>query len=121
MPKFAALALAGMVFSCPAIADEPWVFEFEFAHLVGPSSRVLQPSCTKVVPVEAVQWYASDPRPGWAWSCGNEQPMYLHFLGRRCAKWKVIELTCGWRHFSSPFDNHEITFDAISVRGRFSW
>lgn len=106
----------------PAAAD-PWVFEFEFAYGIhDKTDRLLQEDCGRVVPVESAQWYAIDPRPGFTISCGNEQPMFLSFLGRRC--WKPLpsfQMECGWRHFSSPRDNHEISFDAISVRGRFEW
>jgi hypothetical protein len=101
--------------------EKPWVFEFELATS-SPSrlDRLLNPSCSKVVPVELVEWYSVDPRPGWERSCGNDQPMYLHFLGRRC--WKPLPnfiVECGWRHFSSPGDSNEVAFDALSVRGKF--
>lgn len=105
-----------------AFAGERWIYEFEFSYAVAQSSRLLNPSCTKVVPVELVDWYSQDPRLGWEISCGNRQPMYLHFLGRRC--WKPLPnlvFQCGWTHMSSPFDQQEVTFDAISVRGRFTF
>jgi hypothetical protein len=104
-------------------AAEPWVFDFELAYgIPTKTDRLLSEDCTRVVPVQFVQWYARDPRPGWEVACGNKQPMFLSFLGRRC--WKPLEnliFYCGWTHFSSPGDNHEITFDALSVRGRFEW
>jgi hypothetical protein len=104
-------------------AAEPWVFDFEFAWGIPDRyDRLLNPACTKVVPVEYAQWYVSDPRGGFTIACGNNQPMYMHFLGRQC--WRPLpnfRMECGWRHFSSPGDNHEISFDALSVRGRFQW
>jgi hypothetical protein len=104
-------------------AADPWVFDFELAYgIPNKTDRLLNPACTRVVPVQYVEWHAKDPRAGFTIACGNDQPMYLHFLGRRC--WKPLPkltLYCGWTHFSSPGDNHEISFDALSVRGRFQW
>ena len=104
-------------------AADPWVFDFEFAWGIPDRyDRLLNPACTKVVPVQYVDYYAVDRQRGWEIACGNDQPMYMHFLGRSC--WKPsrnFRLECGWRHFSSPGDNEEISFDAFSVRGRFEW
>jgi hypothetical protein len=106
-----------------AVADDKWVYEFELAWgIPSKTDRLLAADCGAVVPVQFVEWYAVDPKPGWQISCGNNQPMFLHFLGRRC--WNPLpklELYCGWTHFSSPADNHEISFDALSVRGRFEF
>jgi hypothetical protein len=119
--RFATLAEAiiALLFALPSRAQ--WVYEFEFAYAIRPD-RLLAASCTKVVPLVYVANYAAEQRPGWEVSCGNDQPMYTHFLGRRC--WKPsprFQLECGWRHFSSPGDREEISFDALSVRGRFEW
>ena len=104
-------------------AADPWVFEWELAWGIPDRyDRLLNPACTKVVPVEYASFYAKNPQPGWEISCGNSQPMYTHFLGRTC--WKPLpnfQMECGWRHFSSPGDAHEISFDAISIKGRFQW
>jgi hypothetical protein len=104
-------------------AADPWVFDFEFAFGIPDRyDRLLNPACTKVVPVQYVDFYVRDPKAGWEIACGNNQPMFLSFLGRRC--WKPLpnfEMECGWRHFSSPNDRNEISFDAFSVRGRFEW
>lgn len=105
-----------------AFADGPWSFEFEFGRLLPSSDRLLSEACTKVVPVDYVAWYAIDPRPGFEISCGNNQPVYLHWLGRRIGRpLPNLEIEIGWRHFSSVADSQEISFDALSVRGRFSW
>ena len=116
------LALALLLLPLSAAAD-PWVYEFEFAWGVpGHYDRLLNPACTAVVPVQYVDYYVVDRQKGWEISCGNNRPMYLHFLGRRC--WKPLpnfQMECGWRHFSSPNDNREVFFDAFSVRGRFHW
>jgi hypothetical protein len=106
-----------------AFADKPWVFEAELlAMLPAYEDRLLTPSCTKVVPVEYVDWYARDPRPGWEISCGNKQPMYMHWLGRRVGRpLPNLVLEVGWRHFSSPADAHELSFDAVGIRGRFEF
>ncbi len=116
-------ALAAVVMSCPAFADGPWLFEFEFGVPVeSSSSRLVRSSCSKVVPVDLVQWYAIDPRPGWEVSCGNDRPVYHHFLGRRIGRpLPQLVLEFGWRHFSSPGDHNEIEYDAVAVRGRFTW
>lgn len=104
-------------------AAAPWVYEFELGALLPTADRLLnEKHCTSVVPVEYVKWYATDPRPGWTVACGNKQPVYNHFLGRRCAKpLPKLIIECGWRHFSSPNDRHEISYDAIAVRGRFAF
>lgn len=116
------LAVLASLWSFSAAAD-PWVFEFEFSYgLPDRLDRLLSPTCSKVVPVEYARWYASDPRPGFEIACGNNQPMFHSFLGRRC--WKPLPklvFHCGYSHFSSPSDNHEITFDALSIRGRFDF
>jgi hypothetical protein len=125
-------AAAGIAVLCPAQArdfqvpraagEPPWVFEFEFTYgLDGYLDRLLLEDCGVVVPPQYVQYYASDPRPGWTIACGNEQPMFTSFLGRRCAQIRRVEITCGWRHFSSPGDSHELTFDAFSIRGRITF
>lgn len=109
------------IYSHQARADEPWVYEFEFGYHFR-NDRLLEPSCGKVVPIEYVQYYASEPRPGWEVACGNSQPTYTHFLGRRCGRpLPRLTMECGWRHFSSPFDAHEISYDALAIRGRFKW
>lgn len=104
-------------------SDGPWVYEFEFGALIAGDLRLLRQSqCTKVVPIEVIDWYVIEPRAGWEISCGNREPTYNHFLGRRC--WKPLPrlvFECGWRHFSSPADNHELSYDSLAIRGRFSW
>lgn len=117
------LAALAMVFACPAFADDgPWFYEFEFSHtLPGYTDRLIEPDCGFVVPTQYVQWYAADPRPGWAVACGNEQPMFFGALGRKCGKLGPVKFECLWRHMSSPNDSHEITFDGFGVRGRISW
>lgn len=109
--------------AAPAMAEGPWVYEFEFGYQIPSSSnRLFHPSCDKVVPVQFAEWYVADPRRGWQISCGNNQPIYNHFLGRRCAKpLPNLVFECGWRHLSSPNDGNELEYDAIAVRGRFSW
>jgi hypothetical protein len=105
-----------------AFADEPWVYEFEFCGFIAADRLFWESSCTKVIPIQFAEWYAQTKNPGWTISCGNRQPTYTHFLGRRC--WKPLPklvLECGWRHFSSPMDSQELTFDSLAVRGRFSW
>jgi hypothetical protein len=116
-------ALALLLLLPMTAAADPWVFDFELAYgLPDRTDRLLTEDCTKVVPVQFVQWYAIDPKPGWEVACGNNQPMYYHFLGRRIAKpLPNLSLYLGWSHFSSPGDNHEITFDALAIRGRFGW
>jgi len=101
---------------------KPWVFEFEFAAGLPSMDKLLKPDfCSKVIPAEHAKKYLDLGKPaGLEISCGNNQPMYLHFLGRRC--WKPLpnfQMDCGWRHFSSPSDGNEITFDAFSVKGAF--
>lgn len=119
--KAALLILLSALFSSSALGAE-WVYEFEFGGMLPSSDRLLLPGCTKVVPRELVQWYAIDPRPGWEISCGNRQPYYLHFLGRNCGRpLPRLRFECGWRHFSSPADKEEVSFDALAIRGRFSW
>ena len=117
------LAALALLCAAPSFADDTWVFDFELAYgIPSRTDRLLKPDCGTVVPVQFVDWYVVDARPGWEISCGNRQPMYVHFLGRRC--WKPLEklsFYCGWTHFSSPADNHEITFDAFSIRGRFGF
>lgn len=117
------LAVLSLLWSFSAAAEGPWVFEFELSSMLpGYEDRLLHPACTKVVPVQYVEWYARDPRPGWEISCGNDQPMYMHWLGRRIGRpLPNLVLEAGWRHFSSPGDAHELSFDAIGVRGRFNW
>lgn len=104
-------------------AEGRYFFEFELGiPIVYSSSRLMLPQCTKVVPTELVKWYAVDPRPGWEISCGNDVPIYHHFIGRRIGRPLpnlVVEM--GWRHMSSPGDHNEIEYDAFAVRGRFSW
>jgi hypothetical protein len=114
---------AALLLGSPALAADKWVYEFELGFpLVRSTDSLLLTSCTKVVAVENVQAYALDPRPGWEHSCGNNSPVYNHFLGRRCGKLLPrLVMECGWRHFSSPDDRHEIEYDAIVVRGRFTW
>ena len=116
------LALLLVTCECAHAEEKPWVFEFELAFSGGTHlDRLLSPSgCSKVVPTKYVDWYAVEPRAGYEIACGNDQPMYLHFLGREC--WKPLpnfRMECGWRHFSSPSDGNEITFDAFSVKGAF--
>ena len=111
-----------LLISFPAFAEGRWVYEFEFGALLPSSDRLLSERCTKVVPVQLVEWYAADPRPGWTISCGNRQPIYLHFLGRQIGRpLPRLRLELGWRHFSSPNDSREISFDALAVRGRFTF
>ena len=104
-------------------AADPWVFEWELAWGIPDRyDRLLNPACTNVVPVEYAEFYVNDPRPGFTIACGNEQPMFYAFVGRRCAKpLPKLIFYCGFSHFSSPNDNSEISFDALSVRGRFEW
>lgn len=103
-------------------ADELWAYEFEFGYMLPASDRLFAADCRKVVPVQFVAWYAVDPRPGWEVSCGNQQPVFTHFLGRRCFKpLPKLVFDCGWRHFSSPNDREELSFDTLGIRGRFSW
>ena len=104
-------------------SDKPWVYEISFDFGI-PSylDRLLEPSCGQVVKTSEVYGYHLDPRPERTISCGNNQPMFQHFLGRRC--WKPLpnfQMDCGWRHFSAPNDSHEITFDAFAVKGAFRW
>jgi hypothetical protein len=117
------LLLALLLLPSIASAEDRWLFEFEFGvPIVYSSSRLLLPQCTKVVPVQYVKLYAADPRPGWEISCGNEVPIYNHFLGRRIGRPLpnlVVEM--GWRHLSSPGDHNEFEYDSLSVRGRFQW
>ncbi len=119
----ALILAAALAAAQPAIADGPWVFEFEFGvPLEYSTSRLLLSDCTKVVPVELVEWYVEDPRAGWEISCGNDRPIYNHFLGRRIGRpLPNLDIELGWRHLSSPGDHHGIEYDAIAVRGRFRW
>ena len=121
LPRLLAAALC--LLPLQAFADDKWLFEFEFGIPVEYStSRLILSDCHKVVPAELVDWYAIDPRPGWEISCGNDRPIYHHFVGRRIGRPLpnfVFEL--GWRHMSSPGDHNEIEYDAIAVRGRFTW
>ena len=102
--------------------EKPWVFEFEFAAGLPSMDKLLDPDfCSKVIPAVHAKKYLDLGKPaGLEISCGNTQPMYLHFLGREC--WKPLpnfRMKCGWRHFSSPNDGNEIMFDALSVKGEF--
>src|SRR3990167_2133540 len=109
-------------FSTTARADRPWFFEAEFAYMLPNSDRLLLPTCTKVIPQTYVAFYSTEQRPGWEVSCGNRQPLYTHFIGRRCGQpLPRLVIECGWRHLSSPFDSEEVSFDALAVRGRFTW
>ena len=105
------VALLATLLCAPVLADDPWVFEFEFDYgIPGKLDRLLDPDiCTTVM----------HPERGPV-SCGNKQPMYQHFLGRRIGRpLPKLEIELGWRHFSSPMDAREISFDALAVRGRF--
>lgn len=106
-----------------AAAEGKWLYEFELGIPVEYStSRLVLDDCTKVVPVEMARWYAVEPRSGWEISCGNDSPVFHHFLGRRIGRpLPKLVLELGWRHFSSPGDRNEIEYDAIAVRGRFVW
>ena len=120
--KLTALIIVALLAVTPAAyaADGPFVYEFEFGYKFA-SQRLMFASCDKVVPLVYVQNYAVDPRPGWTVSCGGSNPVYTHFLGRRCAKpLPRLVLECGWRHMSHAGDSTEITYDAIAVRGRFT-
>jgi hypothetical protein len=118
----AILLLGAGVARCARAGDAPWFYEFEFGYLMPSSDRLLTAACTKVVPAQFVAWYAVDPRPGWEMSCGNRQPVFNHFVGRECFKpLPKLVFHCGWRHFSSPNDREEISYDALSIRGRFAW
>lgn len=114
------VALLATLLCGPALADEPWVFEFEFDYGIK-LDRLLDPDlCTKAVMTQFVPVYVESGDTRWTTSCGNRQPMYQHFLGRRIGRpLPKLEIELGWRHFSSPMDAHEISFDALAVRGRF--
>lgn len=118
-----ALAVAMCWLPLQAFADEKWAFEFEFTEaLPWTTSRLFLPACTKVVPIQLVQSYAVNPRPGWEISCGNNQPMFTSWLGRQIGQpLPHLKLEFGWRHLSSPMDSQELEFDSIGVRGRFSF
>lgn len=116
--------LAAILLLATATAHaDPWVYEFEFDFSTPRFvDRLLAEGCGKVVNVNLVSAYAVDPRPGWEVSCGNNRPFYNHFLGRDCFKpLPRLVIECGWRHFSSPADGNEITYDAFAVRGRFEF
>lgn len=117
------LAAAVMLSPLPVFAQRAWVYEFEFGvPVMSSTSRLLNPSCTKVVPVQLAQWYAADPRGGWEISCGNDVPTYHHFFGRRIGRpLPNLVMELGWRHFSSPGDHNEVEYDSVAVRGRFTW
>ena len=122
----ALLALLTVLWSVPSFARDgdggPWFYEFEFSYnLPGQMDRLLAPECTKVVPVEVVDWYYHDRRPGWEISCGNRQPMYFGTIGRRCWQWGRVLFECLARHVSSPKDANEITFDGVGIRGRIEF
>jgi hypothetical protein len=118
-----ALALVALLLTTSARADEPWAFEFELTHILpGTSNRLFYPQCTKVVPVQFIEWYMKDPRKGWEISCGNDQPMFTSWLGRRIGRpLPNLTIEFGWRHLSSPGDQNELEFDSVGVRGRFRW
>lgn len=123
MKMAAILATCGVLACGPAQASKTWVYEFEFGHqLQSSSSRLYSPTCSKVVPVELVNWYMFDRRPGWEISCGNRQPVYNHFFGRSIGQpLPNLRIELGWRHMSSPADHNELEYDAIAVRGRFEF
>lgn len=117
-----AVQLAIVALLMPGMACAQWVYEFELGYMLPNSDRLLI-ECERVVQTRFVDYYIADGRPlAWTNACGNRQPVYTHFIGRRC--WKPLPrlvFECGWRHFSSPFDHQEITFDAAAIRGRFGW
>lgn len=117
------MRLALLLLLLPSLASAEWLYEFEFGVPIERStSRLMHEKCRKVVPTEYVQWYAVDPRPGWEISCGNRTPVYQHFIGRRIGRpLPRLTMELGWRHMSSPWDHNEIEYDAVAVRGRFTW
>lgn len=112
-----------------AFADGPWSFEFEFGVNLA-ASRVMSHDCEKVVPLKHAGFYVDrvrNPHPdyptdGLLWSCGGDAPLYNHWLGRKIGQpLPNLRLEVGWRHFSHYGDSTETSYDAIGVRGRFSW
>jgi hypothetical protein len=127
------VAAAMCLLPFPAFADGPWMFEWEFGYKVA-ASRIMSADCHKVAPLGHADFYsqlvriggqdgpAYQPTAGFLWSCGGSNPVYNHFLGRRCAKpLPNLVFECGWRHMSHAWDHTETHYDALAVRGRFSW
>lgn len=124
LARFLVAAMCCLPFA--AFADGPWVYEFEFGVKVT-GARVMSADCHKVIPLEYAPhyatWYAKNgPVEGIFWSCGGSNPIYNHFLGRRCGQpLPRLVMECGWRHFSHAGDGTETHYDAFAVRGRFTW
>jgi hypothetical protein len=121
MKIFTTLLLLLLSSTALASTDAPWLFEFELGYKIS-ASRLMLASCDRTVPTYYAHLYAVEPRDGWTVNCGGDNPIYNHFLGRRCAQpLPRLVLECGWRHMSHAFDSTEMTYDAFSVRGRFQF
>lgn len=106
--------------SCASAEERPWVYEFEFSYKVH-AHYLVSAACNR----PNVQKHVFDDRVNrYFWvssSCGGSDPVYNHFLGRKCIETKRVTFECGWRHFSHAGDSSETYYDAIGIKGRFTF